>query len=86
MKVTVTTAVVELDTSDYVERGKGGQALVIQNLGAGILYYDFQDDVAAATGVQVPVNAIVKIDDWSADMTVYLIASASTDVRYVVVG
>jgi len=62
---------------------------VLQNLGPGVVYLDTSDDVAVATGLQLPVGAAY---EWPHDLSqsgsaIWLVATAAdTDVRYLVVG
>lgn len=85
MKVTVGTAVTELDLSSYSDVGNAGQRkLVLQNLGPGTVYFDTLSDVTTASGVELSVNGSFDLDYVQ---PVYVIASAaSTDLRVTVVG
>lgn len=78
-KVTVGTAPVQLPVDV-------GETPVIQNLGPGVLYLDTRSNVAAGTGLKIPVDSAY---EWPKDLTktVYAIAdAANTDVRVLVVG
>jgi hypothetical protein len=63
---------------------------VIQNLGAGIVYFDTDPEVSTSTGLKLAVNALYEFPrdlNLGEGGAVYLVSSeAGTDVRYVVVG
>lgn len=79
MKLTVGTTPVRLPVEG---------APVLQNLGPGVLYMDSVPDVDVNTGIRVPVNQayefVKKLDLTSGAL--FLVATQSTDVRYMEVG
>ena len=81
----VTTSAAELDLDGYPEVSEKGQRLRLQNLGAGIVYVGYDDDVTAANGYKMVANAEVEFD-LSSGQSVWVIGSAAADLRYIVFG
>jgi hypothetical protein len=87
MQVDVGTSEVELDTSDYPDSGAKGQVLILQNLGAGDIYFDFLTGVDSDSGIKVAAGGGYEVANWGPGSKLFVIASASsTDLRYAVVG
>jgi hypothetical protein len=86
MQTTVGTSEIELDVSDYADVGGGGQTLILQNLGAGDLYFDFRPGVAVGSGIKMASGGGYELADFDSRQAIYLISNSSVDLRYAVVG
>lgn len=81
-KLTVGVTPVELPLT-------GTTTPVIQNLGPGTVYFDADSEVAAETGLEVPVGGGYEFprDLNLGEGVIYLVATeVGTDVRYLAVG
>lgn len=61
---------------------------MIQNLGPGTVYFDAKPDVDINTGIKIPAGQAYEFVK-SLDLTtgaLYLVATATSDVRYMEVG
>lgn len=86
MKLTVGTTPVLVGTDDYPDVGATGQTVVVQNLGTGDVYIDFDAAVTTGTGFKLGVGAAYEFASVSGQ-SLYAVASAiGTDVRILVVG
>jgi len=86
MNLAVTTSQAVLDTSMFPDKEDRSQTLILQNIGAGIVYVDFITGVTTARGIKLAVDAVLSIPEWTTAMTVYVIGSASADLRYTLAG
>lgn len=80
---TVGTTAVEVALSS--DTGETGQLVLLQNLGAGDLYFGTSDAVTSANGLKVASGSVLELT--LKGTSLWVIASASgTDLRTLVVG
>ncbi len=73
-----------VEVVDAVGRGRP----IIQNLGPGKVYFDFDEDVSVDSGIELPVGAAFEFSqDVGPDGALFVVADqADTDVRVTVLG
>lgn len=81
----VTTSAAALDLSGFPEAGEKGQRLRLQNLGAGLVYVGYANTVTTSNGYKLAANGEVEFD-LTPGQSIWVIGSASADLRYVVFG
>lgn len=74
MNISITTAV-----DEFV---RGGDEVLIQNLGPGMLYVGLKSDVSSSTGVQLDVFDAIELPG-ATDGSLYMTSDSSADVRVV---
>jgi hypothetical protein len=64
----------------------GRAKVIIQNLGPGTLYFDLDAAVAPETGIKIPADSGYEFYSSLGDTgDLYLVSSATSDVRYLAV-
>lgn len=81
--MTVGTSATELDPSGLPDSRESGIIVVLQNLGPGDVYFDFDGAVTTGTGVKIAAGGGYELPRASARPLWVVSDQAGTDLRYV---